>query len=303
MGNLFSEHFVAAHQQIGDFVAIKVGNTIQKNGGNVASHFLTPEGRLIHSVTGPVSAQELLEEANWALEMYEEAKLLPRIRQPMFFSDAHRQASMSSVRRQDRQVHELLAMQPLPQLESVYQTIFEKILGERVSKAGPRLAEASQRIDYAKKTGRPVLFVLHDGETFSSPRYDLVTQQLINEYVVIVMPIREAPALSHLTQQPPFEATGSARPIFVVAHSDCRQITSLSGWNRNELAHFLAIGWAESLEQNPRSVRTLVRAQRLLRKANPGLVEQVKDLTVRVQEESKAEREAKKKDLPKLAAG
>lgn len=209
---------------------------------------------------------------------------------------------MSSIRHQDRLVHQLFATYPLPPLETVYKHIFEKVLGERVSKAAPRLAEASQRLEYAKRTGRPLLFVLHDGESLGNPRFDTLTQRLIDEYVVIVMPIREAPALSHLTQQPPFEVSGTARPIFVVTHSDCKQIASLSGWNHRQLPHFLAIGWAESLEQNPRSVRTLVRAQQVLRKANPEVTERIKELTIRLREEAKAARDAKKHESPSLAA-
>lgn len=302
MAKLFSEHFVSAHKQVGDFVAIKVGDRIQKNGGNVASHFLTPDGRVIHSVTGPVSASVLLQEAAWALEMYQEALGQPDAVRQLLVSQKHQQASMSAFGHQDRLVHDLYAENPLPTLHSVYQHVFEKILGERVSKSAPRLAEASRRLAYAKKTGRPILFVLHDGQTFSSPRFDPITNRLIEEYTVIVMPIREAPALSRLTEQPPYEMSGTARPIFVVAHSNCEQIISLSGWNNSNLLHFLALGWVESLEKNPRSIRTLIRGQQLLRTADPEVAGRLRELTVRLREEAKAAREAAKQEPPKLAA-
>jgi len=67
---------VAAHQQVGDFIATNVNGTIVKQGGNVASYFCTPGGRVIHAVIGPVNADELLKEANWALTAWNKAKQL-----------------------------------------------------------------------------------------------------------------------------------------------------------------------------------------------------------------------------------
>ena len=130
----------------------------------------------------------------------------------------------------------------------------------------------------------------------------MATQQLINEYVVIVMPLREAPALSQLTDQPPFEASGSARPLFVVTRSDCHQLHSVSGWNEQQLTLALAQGWADALERKPPRVGTLVRAQRLLRKADPATADRVRELTIRVQEEARAARESARKEPAKLAA-
>jgi hypothetical protein len=268
-----------------------VGNQVQKNGGNVASHFLTPSGRLIHSVTGPVTAQVLLQEANWALKMYDEAMIQPRSQRAAFISSQHQYAAMQPVSHQDRKVHELLANRPFPPLLDVYQEIFENILGQRVSKAAPRLAEASKRLDLAKRSGRPLLFVLHDGHTYMGPSYSAITQRLMDEFIVIVMPIREAPALSQLTKQPPYQSSSPARPLFVVAESNCRQIASASGQGEMQLAKMLAQGWAEALEKQPPSVRALVRAQRLLRPIDDAATERVRQVTIRVQEEARAERD------------
>jgi len=209
---------------------------------------------------------------------------------------------MSAFRPQDRKVHELLSQRPLPHLSTVYKEIFEKILGERVSKAAPKLVEASRRLEYSKKTKRPLLFVLHDGETWSPSALDPVTQRLLGQYVVIKMPIREGPALSQLTGQPPFKSIGTQRPLFVVAHPDCQQIESMSGWNLPNLTHLLALGWTESLERNPRSVGALLQAQSLLRPADPALAERIKNLTIQLRQEMKAAREAKKRGLNKLAS-
>lgn len=257
---------------------------------------------MIHSVTGPVSAKVLMAEAEWAIEMFKQAKSKPYDERFQYVASAHQQASWSPVNGQDRKVHELLMTRPLPHLQSVYKEIFENILGQRVSKAGPRLVQASIRLDYAKKTGRPILFVLHDRNAWSNYSLTPVTQSLANEYVVIVMPLRESPALSQLTGQPPFEARGSARPLFVVARSDCQQLTSVAGWYERELLAAMADGWADALERNPPNIGTLVRAQRLLRKANPESADRVRELTIRVQEEQRAAREAAKETLPKLAS-
>ncbi|MGI9473113.1 MAG: hypothetical protein ACR2NZ_16345, partial [Rubripirellula sp.] len=223
--------------------------------------------------------------------MYEEAMAKPFSQRAMFISAQHQQASLQPASNQDRKVHELLTSRPMPMLLDVYQEIFEKILGQRVSRAAPRLAEASQRLNLAKRTGRPLLFVLHDGHTYSGQTFSTNAQKLIDEFIVIVMPIREAPALSQLTDQPPYESNGAARPLFVVAESNCKQIASVSGHSEPRLMQVLAQGWAGALEKNPPSVRALVRAQRLLRPLDETAAKRVKELTIRVQAKAKAERD------------
>jgi hypothetical protein len=124
----------------------------------------------------------------------------------------------------------------------------------------------------------------------------------MGQYAVIVMPLREGPALSQLTGQPPFEASGSARPLFVIARSDCQQLRSISGWNDHQLATGLAEGWVDALERNPPGIRSLIRAQRLLRPVSPASADRARELTIRMQEETRAAREAAKRELPKFAA-
>jgi hypothetical protein len=263
---------------------------------------------VIHSVTGPVSAQVLMDEAQWAIGMYREAMEKDASDRTQFIAWSHQQASWSSRNRQDKLVHELLMSQPLPPLKLVYEEIFEKILGQKVSDAAPRLAQASARLQYAKKTGRPILFVMHDGgDQWYQPAISQLTGQLMGEYAVIVMPLKEGPALSQLTGQPPFQANGSARPLIVVARSDCTQLSSVSGWNEPQVATALARGWLDALERNPPNIRTLVRAQRLLRKVHPESADRARDLTIRVQEETRAAREASRdaessEPSPRLAA-
>ena len=47
---------------------------VAKAGGNVASYFCTPDGRVIHAVLGQVPASVFLREAQWAVETYRTAR-------------------------------------------------------------------------------------------------------------------------------------------------------------------------------------------------------------------------------------
>ena len=63
-GSYINEHFVASFQKVATF---KIVNG-QKQGGNVASYFCAPDGRVLHCVAGPVDAATLLREARWVVE-------------------------------------------------------------------------------------------------------------------------------------------------------------------------------------------------------------------------------------------
>jgi hypothetical protein len=64
VGKYINEHFVSSYQKVATFKV--VGN--QKQGGNVASYFCAPDGRVLHVVAGPVDAGTLLREAKWVVE-------------------------------------------------------------------------------------------------------------------------------------------------------------------------------------------------------------------------------------------
>ncbi len=64
VGAFVNEHFVTSHQKVGTFKI--VGNN--KQGGNVASYFCAPDGRVLHCVAGPVDAATFLREAKWVVE-------------------------------------------------------------------------------------------------------------------------------------------------------------------------------------------------------------------------------------------
>ena len=51
-----------------------------KQGGNVASYFLTPDGRVLGAALGAVDAETFLEEARWALETHADPAAAHRAR-------------------------------------------------------------------------------------------------------------------------------------------------------------------------------------------------------------------------------
>jgi hypothetical protein len=162
VGKYLDRHFVSAFQKVGTFQI--VGG--QKQGGNVAAYFCTPEGRVLHALAGPVTGAAFLHEARWVHETLELAQLqrCGPDQLPAFFRTAHlerlRQEENVSVPgdrlpRPDTltpellgrllaqnehlalsnqgKVHLLLAVAPLPRLEQVYRVVFEAILNEKIS--------------------------------------------------------------------------------------------------------------------------------------------------------------------------
>jgi hypothetical protein len=155
VGNYLATHFVSSFQKIGTF-RIDAG---QKQGGNVASYFVTSQGQVLHVLAGPVDAATFLREARWAVETWKLSVLEKhdeRARKA-FFAKAHAdrlyyehdekleavgqafepdsQARKPDLRRltKQAQVHVLLATTPLARIEQIYGRVFEDILGEKVS--------------------------------------------------------------------------------------------------------------------------------------------------------------------------
>jgi hypothetical protein len=69
VGKYLGEYFVSSFQKVATFKI--VGQ--QKQGGNVASYFCAPDGRVLHVVAGPVDAATLLKEARWVVDTAEKA--------------------------------------------------------------------------------------------------------------------------------------------------------------------------------------------------------------------------------------
>jgi len=64
VGKYLNEYFVCSFQKVATFKI--VGRN--KQGGNVASYFCAPDGRVLHVVAGPVNAATMLREAKWVVE-------------------------------------------------------------------------------------------------------------------------------------------------------------------------------------------------------------------------------------------
>ena len=149
VGQFFDQAFVGTYQKVGSFRVVNG----QKQGGNVASYFCTPDGRVLHAVAGPVTADVLLREARWIIDTCKLAQLEAGDEPAAlhdFFRAAHaerlRQGHGVDIERLGRQprrqtldsqgrVHLLLAAAPLARIEKVYKLVFENILGEKVSTA------------------------------------------------------------------------------------------------------------------------------------------------------------------------
>ena len=162
VGDYLNRHFISGFQKV---AAFKI-NGGQKQGGNVASYFCTPDGLVLHAVAGPVNAGHFLREAQWTNETYNMALLdnqrtAPQLRK--FFRKAHvarlqneqrvhvslEQLPRAGLSRhglallleqnmhlhlpEQSKVHLLLAAAPLSPIDQIYQVVFEGILNERVS--------------------------------------------------------------------------------------------------------------------------------------------------------------------------
>ncbi|MGO9463853.1 MAG: hypothetical protein ACLQIB_12520 [Isosphaeraceae bacterium] len=153
---------MSAHQQVGSFEVVNHAGVLARNGGNVASYFCTPDGRVIHAVTGPVPGDELLAAARWAVDVSSGGKALD---DPELIGAAHREELQRSSRPvaspAQQKVHRLLASQPLPPLNEVYQTVFEEILGQRVSPPDTERVQAERAFAAARRAKLPVLLILH----------------------------------------------------------------------------------------------------------------------------------------------
>jgi hypothetical protein len=139
-----NKFFVSSYQKVGTFR--KTGN--QKQGGNVASYFCTPGGRVLHVVVGPVAPETLLKEARWVVDIW---KLVPIEGDSLAFKgkQEYRKAhydrylanegkcaalqDLSQIRNLQSRVHLLLTLVPMAKIDQVYELVFEKIVGENTS--------------------------------------------------------------------------------------------------------------------------------------------------------------------------
>jgi hypothetical protein len=64
VGKYIDKYFCCSFQKVATFRI--VGK--QKQGGNVATYFCAPDGRVLHVIAGPVDANTMLREARWVVE-------------------------------------------------------------------------------------------------------------------------------------------------------------------------------------------------------------------------------------------
>lgn len=69
VGKYLEKYFVSSFQRVATFRI--VGK--QKQGGNVASYFCAPDGRVLHVIPGPVDAATMLRESQWVVETAKKA--------------------------------------------------------------------------------------------------------------------------------------------------------------------------------------------------------------------------------------
>jgi hypothetical protein len=69
VGKFVNEYFCSSYQKVATF---KIVNG-QKQGGNVATYFCAPDGRVLHCVAGPVDAATFLREAQWVVDQTKKA--------------------------------------------------------------------------------------------------------------------------------------------------------------------------------------------------------------------------------------
>jgi hypothetical protein len=299
---------VPAHQQVGSFEVVNNFGKLQKNGGNVASYICDPTGHVIDALSGPVPAEQLLSEAKWSVRAYENALANaeptasasspvagPEIAQSLVA--AHREAAedleLSSTGRGSgaEKIHRLLADRPFPPLNEIYQEVFERIVGQRIAPNDPDIERAQHAFERAKRLELPVLIVLakNTGRERLEEEWNRVVSRdrpearnlksLAECYVVIMLPLEQMPALSQHWGVRPFAAPDGGSPLFVIARSDGRQISSVTTWDKlGELDYLLAQGAVQEAKEHPRSRSQLSQLAGLIGPIDADLAGQARDL-------------------------
>ncbi len=281
---------------MGSFEVVDEHGKLQRNGGNVASYFCTPQGRVIDALTGPVPAEELLDEAQWAVTSYGEAKSggsAADVR--VLLAQAHRQAAPQRGNRKrtsQTAIHQLLASNSLPQISAVYQQVFEKILGQRVNLPGDGLEQVAEAVADATTRKLPILFVLHkeNNNAAAIGQWTTVVVQharvkgdplakLADSYVVITLPLNALPAASARLGIRPFAAPDNSSPLFVVTRSNAKQLSAVTTWNKiDELTRALALGLVQEAKERPRSGEQLAQLLKLVTPVDNRLAGDVRKL-------------------------
>jgi hypothetical protein len=306
----FRDHFVAAYQQVGSFEVIDEHGKLERNGGNVTSYFCTPQGRVIDAITGPVSGDELLDEAKWAVSAYDEAQGGRVGDTPAKLARAHRQAPPQGRGKgnagQQAAIHKLLAGNPLPPLSAVYLEIFEHILGQRVNLPGDGLERVAEAVADAQARQLPILFVLHKEQSNAAAlaRWnDFLAQhehvkgdplaEMAESFVVVSLPLNALPAASQRLGIRPFAAPDNGSPLFVVTRPNGRQLTAVTTWNKaDELTRALAMGLVQQAKEQPHTGEQLSQLLKLVSPVDTRLAGDVRKLQAEMKSKGPPKRPA-----------
>lgn len=215
----------------------KVDGKVQKNGGNVASYFLTPKGLVLNAVVGPAKADKLLSEAQFSERLFEQMSPaeqmspLPAGKALLLVAQAHLAEASDSV-------HKLLAENPLAPVQYVYEYVFEKLANQKVAQDRSAAMIAAKGFEKAQKEGRPVLLVLYKAKT-EHAAYDAPTMELLGKLfnsvaarpakgcLVVPLPINELPALSNLVNVSAYDLAERTTPTMVLARPDGEQVAAI----------------------------------------------------------------------------
>ena len=260
---MLNKEFVAVVEQVGDFTTTNVNGRIKKTGGNVASYFCTPSGRVINGVLGPVDADELIREASWAIETIQPVRDSTFDRQLAYVNRERRKhcgECTTGANHKNRELATYLKSRPLPYLDNIYEYVFQNILDEKLSTAGLTVAQAAEKMKEAKETGRPLLFVIHNKDrdrdfrrswvemTRGSQTFDRNMRKMLADYIVISLRKDQQAALSHVMKQPPYKSPSGGWPLFVVARPDASQVEAMAGkWCSRSLGELLATSWIDAI--------------------------------------------------------
>ena len=223
---------------------------MQKNGGNVVSYFMTPQGLVIDAVVGPVNAEKLLAEAKWAVDTYRKAREVggdDPVGQMQAIALAHMPLG-------DDPTHAFLAVHPLAPLPAVQQQIFEQLAGQTANQDRRGVALGAAGFALAKQQAKPVLLVLAN-EDPQAGTWDLATKRLwarlhsrpisplLRDCEVVVLPIDELSALTSLVQLPDLELAERQAPTMLLIDNDGAQLAAISAHgDPNEVARQISAG-------------------------------------------------------------
>lgn len=242
-----------------------------KNGGNVAGYFRYADGRVLHAVAGPVAADELLAESQWALELIRQLKMVPEFNQSAAVQQAHRQAVSDTTNAAT--IHGLLVTRPLPSLETFYPQVFEGILGETVRRDDVRIVSIQEQIRVAQSERIPMVFIIGPGAAVRGARgaWDQSVRALnprlrhrllgiVEGFQVVELRRDELPAVSQLLGDRPFSLPAASTPVLVVATSRGQQVGTAIGYaDHAQLLKELVAGLAQEAADSLPATRLLTQ--------------------------------------------